>query len=96
MDLSYKIQSQLEDADFNYVLENFKIEKELLDCSFTNYNYSFSSNKSFVFIYLEQVAAFLTLSLNKLCNFSEKNNLADSFQVSLFRDFFIFVKILTI
>jgi hypothetical protein len=82
MDFLSNLKSQLDEADLNSVLENLKLEKEILYSSFSNYNYSFCSNKSFLFIYLEQVATFLALSLSKLSNSGESNNFSDSFQVS--------------
>ncbi len=81
MDHLYNIKSHLEDADLKRVLEYFKLEEDILNISFSNYNYCICSNKSFVFIYLEQVAAFLALNLNKLSNCHENNNFINSFQV---------------
>ena len=83
MDYTKSIKSYLENNDFLDVIAQFKLDKEQLLNSLNN-NVSLCSNNSFLFIYLEQSAVFMALSLNRLCKTTEKTQFIDAFQVCIF------------
>ena len=81
MDYSKEIKSSLENSDFLTVLNELKLDKELILKSVLNDPNICCSNDSFLFIYLEQEAVFLALGLNRLCKSNEDGAFIRSFQV---------------
>jgi hypothetical protein len=82
MDYSKEIKSFLENNDFQRVLNELKLDKDLILKSIKNEPNLCCSNSSFLFIYLEQEAIFLAFSLNRLCKSKEDDSFLHSFQVN--------------
>jgi hypothetical protein len=82
MDYSKLIKSILEESNLSGVLDELRVDRDsLANCkAYTNIC---CSNGSYVFIYLEQTASFLALSLDRLCK-SEDKSFIKSFQVEIF------------
>lgn len=81
MDFSKVIKSSLENDNCLDVIKKFKIDTENLTEAARS-SHLCCSNDSFLFIYLEQTASFLTFGLNRICK-STGTPLADSIQVNL-------------
>ena len=81
MDYSKILKNSLETKNFLEIINFFEIDakENILNSLKTNSNI-LCSNNSFLFIYLEQSACFLALSLNHLCK-SQDTNYLQSFQV---------------
>ncbi|CAF0715754.1 unnamed protein product [Brachionus calyciflorus] len=80
MDYSTTVKKSLEENSLLEVLNAFDLEKEnILSLKQSNPNIV-CSNNSFLFIYLEQSACFLALSLNHLCKTQNLNQYSKSFQ----------------
>jgi hypothetical protein len=69
MDFSKNIKTCLENKDFLAILSEFKLDKDLI----SNDSNICCSNSSFLFVYLEQSAAFLALSFDRLCKSSDSS-----------------------
>jgi len=90
MDYSKEIKSCLENINFQRALNELKLDKDLILKSLKNEPNICCSNSSFLFIYLEQEAIFLTLSLNRLCKSKEEDSFLNSFQVNFIEIVYIF------
>jgi hypothetical protein len=79
MDYSKLLKSLLEDNDLRGVLDELHVDRDtLLNCQ--SQNNICCSNGSYLFVYLEQSASFLALSLDRFCK-SEDREFIRSFQV---------------
>ena len=72
MDYYKTIKGCLEDEDSLKLIECLGLDPELILKASIDSNLC-CSNNSFLFIYLEQAASFLALSLNRLCKTKEKS-----------------------
>ena len=81
MDYSKEIKYFLEHNNLQEALTELKLDKDLILKAIKNEPNICCSNSSFFFIYLEQEAIFLALSLNRLCKSKEENSFINSFQV---------------
>jgi hypothetical protein len=85
MDYAKLIKSLLDEANFVKLLEHLNLDKELLAGNVISGKVAniVCSNSSYVFVYLEQVASILAISLNKLCKSNDESNclLVNSVQV---------------
>ena len=79
MDYSKTLKSCLENVNCLNIIKKFKIDPETLTEAALNSDLC-CSNDSFLFVYLEQTASFLTIGLNRICK-STETPLADSIQV---------------
>jgi hypothetical protein len=81
MNYSQVIKRYLENETIRCVLEEeLKLPIDVLEAASNEANLC-CSNDSYIFIYLEQPAAFLALSLDKLCKWGENASYKESFQV---------------
>lgn len=80
MDFSKNLKSLLENKDILAVIEEFKLEKEAILKSLSTNANILCSNDSFLFIFFEQSASILALSLNHLCK-TKDLSYKQSFQV---------------
>lgn len=78
MDYSKTLKSCLENVNCLNIIKKFKIDPETLTEAALNSDLC-CSNDSFLFVYLEQTASFLTIGLNRICK-STETPLADSIQ----------------
>ena len=93
MDYSKLIKSLLESNELNSILDELQLDRDSLLTQVVR-NIC-CSNNSYVFIYLEQSACFLALSLDRMCK-SEDKSYSKSFQVSLVLNICIFCSIIFI
>lgn len=80
MDFSNSLKCLLEKNDFLEVLEELKLDKEAILSSLQTNPNILCSNDSFLFVYFEQSASILALSLNHLCK-TKDSPFKQSFQV---------------
>lgn len=80
MDFSKNLKFLLENNDILAVVEQFKLEKEAILSSLNTNPNILCSNNSFLFIFFEQSASLLALSLNHLCK-TKDLSYNQSFQV---------------
>ncbi len=80
MDYSKILKSLLEDNSLRSVFDELHVDRDsLLNCQ--TQNNICCSNGAYTFVYLEQTASFLALSLDRLCKSDDKSFIR-SFQVT--------------